>query len=404
MLETGASRLPEKARSARRAFQDLFGQGPRAGDTIAPMDFWGRWAGCAIGPWGRMALLAGLALAGCGAWPAGLEPPATLRPDPPAKASPTFVPSPIAPIPSATPTRTPTPSPTPDPYAGLTIADLAARGYGKGILEADEPVWMEPAFQRAFFTYPSDGLSIHGFMDIPAGEGPFPVVVLLHGYIRPDLYHTLTYTTRYADALARAGYFVLHPNFRNYPPSDDGPNPFRVGYAVDTLNLLALVRKQGGKPGPLEKADPRRIGLFGHSMGGGIAIRVMTVSEIPGAVVLYGAMSGDERRNYEKIMEWSDGQHGAWELSTAEGDLQRISPIYFLDRVRAAVSIHHGQADDVVPPEWSEDLCARLQALGKAVECFIYPHQRHTFAGSGDRLFLERVVAFFAVHLSASTP
>jgi dienelactone hydrolase len=113
------------------------------------------------------------------------------------------------------------------------------------------------------------------------------VVVLLHGYIRPDLYHTLTYTTRYADALARAGYFVLHPNFRNYPPSDEGPNPFRVGYAVDTLNLLALVQKQGAKPGPLEKADPRRIGLFGHSM------------------------SGDERRNYEKIMEWSDGQPGA---------------------------------------------------------------------------------------------
>ncbi len=93
-------------------------------------------------------------------------------------------------------------------------------------------------------------------MNVPQGDGPFPVVLVLHGYVDPATYNTLTYTTRYADALARAGYLVIHPNFRNWPPSDNGPEEYRVGQAVDVLNLIALVQKQGGQPGPLQHADP----------------------------------------------------------------------------------------------------------------------------------------------------
>jgi dipeptidyl aminopeptidase/acylaminoacyl peptidase len=44
------------------------------------------------------------------------------------------------------------------------------------------------------------------------------------------------------------------------------------------LNLIALIKQQGGKPGPLQLADPNAIGLWGHSMGGGVSIRVITVS------------------------------------------------------------------------------------------------------------------------------
>ena len=86
-------------------------------------------------------------------------------------------------------------------------------------------------------------------------------------------------------------------------------------------------------------------------------------------------------------------------MTTPEEDLQRISPIYHLERITAAVSIHHGEADGTVPPEWSQDLCSRLQALGKSVECFIYPGQPHTFQGEGDQLFIQRVTLFFDQHL-----
>jgi dipeptidyl aminopeptidase/acylaminoacyl peptidase len=338
---------------------------------------------------------------------AACTPATPVAPTPVAPTStPTETPTPLptstfTPTATPAPTSTPTPSPTPDPYAQYTVASLAARDYGGGTLRIEETLAVTAAFTRTLVTFPSDGLTIYGFMNVPQGEGPFPVVLVLHGYIDPAVYNTLAYTTRYADSLARAGYLTIHPNLRGYPPSDDGPDRFRVGKAIDTLNLLAIVREQGGAPGPLAQADPARIGVWGHSMGGGIALRVITVDPGVEAAVLYGSMSGDEAQNYEAILEWSDGEHGQEESETPEEALERISPINYLNRIEAAVSIHHSDADAVVPPEWSSDLCQRLQALGKTVECFTYAGLPHTFRGEGDLLFMQRTAEFFDRHLKA---
>jgi dipeptidyl aminopeptidase/acylaminoacyl peptidase len=83
------------------------------------------------------------------------------------------------------------------------------------------------------------------------------------------------------------------------------------------------------------------------------------------------------------------------ELDYPPEAFERISPIYFLDRVQAAVSIHHGKNDPDVPLAWSIDLCQRLLDLGKPVECFTYEDQRHTFYGDGDTLFMGRMIDFF---------
>jgi dienelactone hydrolase len=295
-------------------------------------------------------------------------------------------------LPSATVTLTA----TPDPYVEWTHDNLVRRAYGGGELKSVEVMADNSYFTRYLVTYPSDGLTIYGFMDKPKrGEPPYPVVIALHGYIEPDIYTTLDYTTGYADTLARAGYLVIHPNLRGYRPSDDGPNLFRVGMAVDVLNLIALIKEQGGQSGALEAAQPASIGLWGHSMGGGISIRVLTVNADIRAAVLYGSMSGDERQNYEAINRWSDGQRGNEELTIPLDVLPRISPIYYVDRIRAAVSIHHGESDELVPVKWSQDLCQRLQELSVTVECFTYPGQHHTFDDAGGELFMQRAVEFF---------
>ena len=313
--------------------------------------------------------------------------------------SPTFTPNPSA-TPTLTPvaTTTPTFTSTPDPYDGLTITDLATRSYGGGELQVVEILDVTNAFTRTLVTYPSDGLTLYGFMNIPPGEGAFPVALVMHGYVPPEPYNTLTYTTRYADALARAGYLVIHPNYRNWPPSDEGPDLFRVSHAVDALNLIAIIRDQAGQTGPLEQADPDFIGLMGHSMGGGITLRTITVSNDIQAAALYGSMSGDEAKNFERILYWSGGARGQEELDTPAEDLERISPIYHLDRITAPVSIHHGDNDGTVPLEWSLDLCEQLQALNQEVECFTYPGQPHTFQGESDQLFIQRVIDFFDQH------
>jgi dipeptidyl aminopeptidase/acylaminoacyl peptidase len=130
-------------------------------------------------------------------------------------------------------------------------------------------------------------------------------------------------------------------------------------------------------------------------MGGGISTRVITVNPEIKAAVLYAAMSGDERQNFRAIYEWSNGERGIGELSVPEEALSRISPVYFLDRIQAAVSIHHGEADELVPFDWSLDTCARLKELEKEVECFSYPGQPHTFREDGGETFMQRVVEFY---------
>jgi dipeptidyl aminopeptidase/acylaminoacyl peptidase len=302
------------------------------------------------------------------------------------------------PVPS--PVYTPTHTATPDPYEPYTIDYLTDRAYGGGEIEIIEVMSETGWFTRYLIRYPSDGLWIYGFLNVPvpdgpAGAGPYPVIIALHGYIDPSIYGTLDYTTGYADALARAGYFVLHPNLRGYRPSDDGENLFRVGMAIDVLNLIALVQAGAAPTYVMENVVTESIGLWGHSMGGGISTRVITVTDKVRAAALYAPMSGDERQNFEAINVWSGGERGLEELDFPESELVRISPVYFFDRISAAVAIYHGRADELVPLGWSIATCNSMLELGLDVRCSYYDGMPHTFYGEGNDLLIADMIAFF---------
>jgi hypothetical protein len=178
---------------------------------------------------------------------------------------------PILVLPTSTVTSLPTFPPytsTPDPYHDLSISYLGTRSYGGGEIQVHEILGEESGFTRYLFSYPSDGLAIYGFLNIPKqGVPPFPVVVALHGYIDPAVYRTLDYTTPYADILAEAGYMVFHPNLRGYAPSEDGPNLFRVGMAVDVLNLIELIKEQGGTYRAIRSSQAVRVWPVGTQHG-----------------------------------------------------------------------------------------------------------------------------------------
>ena len=294
--------------------------------------------------------------------------------------------------PSATVEPTATVSSTPDPYAELYIETLRGRTYESSIV-VGQTVAVTDAFTRSLITFTSDGLTMHGYLNMPRGEGPFPVVIVNHGYLDPAQYGTVNYMARYTDPLAAAGFLVLHPDYRGYGNSDPGPNLFRIGYAVDVLHLIAAVKT-------LPQADPNAIGLFGHSMGGGISLRVATISPDVDAVLLYGSMSGDEYANLDKLVDWT-GRADLPELSVPADVISRLAPIEALANITAAVSLHHGDNDATVPPVWSADLNDRLTELGKTVEYFSYPGQPHTFVDAGHVLLLERSVEFFRRELGS---
>lgn len=306
-------------------------------------------------------------------------------------AIPTATPEPTA---TATPEPTATPTATPDPYAGYSIDSLRLDSYGAGEIEVLETMEQTAAFTRYHIHFPSDGIVVDGFMNVPVGEGTFPVIILNHGYMPRDSYDLLTYTTKYADALANAGYLVIHPSFRNHRGSETGPNPHRIGYARDVLNLIPMARR-------LPQADGNPVGLWGHSMGGGVTLRVLTLSDQVAAAVVYGSMSADEAKNYEAIQAWrrddqNDEPNTDLPFAPTETELYRVlSPINYFSYITAPVAIHHGVLDDQVPYEWSEELATKFTEAGVLYEFFPYTNQNHNFVGDGYTLLNQRVIEFF---------
>lgn len=56
-------------------------------------------------------------------------------------------------------------------------------------------------------------------MNLPKGKGPFPVVILNHGYYPLDAYQTGNGSKLAADYLANRGFLSLAPDFRSHAGS-----------------------------------------------------------------------------------------------------------------------------------------------------------------------------------------
>ncbi len=331
------------------------------------------------------------------------------------------------PNPSATfePTETavPLPTPTPHPLTPYTISGMRQRIFSGGEIQTRAILEQNEAYTRYYIDYPSDGLTITGIMHLPTGDGPFPVLVLLHGYIDRSRYFAGADTWQAADFFARRGYLTIAPDFRSWGESDTGLSLFHTGLVADVLNLI------GSLPS-LPIADSSRIGLWGHSMGGGMATKVLTIDERIDAAVLYAPNSADDA---DLIARWGAGCLAG--ESEAAGDfcnpaeviplntppdlveaylsaaadpefLQLVSPLYHLENISAPVQIHIGTADGQslveTPPEWSAKLAEGLQNANQDVAYFSYEGQGHSFLGTSWTTLLDRTLIFFNLHLKAA--
>jgi uncharacterized protein len=310
-------------------------------------------------------------------------------------------PTPPSPTPTAIqPSPTPTITLTPAPYQQYTIDYLRQRSYGGGTIEIVNTIEASGEFTRTLIRYSSDGLTMYGSMNIPAGNGPFPVIIMLHGLGDSGAFNSLSFRSDIADALTRQGFMVIHPVMRGYPPSDSGDNTFRVGMAIDILNLIALIKAQGGQTGTLEKAAPERIGLLGQSLGGNVALRVLTVSPDVKAAVLYSSLSGNELKNSQQLYKISLEPQFQNELNTLPSLLLNISPVYYYGNITAPIQLHHGTADETVPLSWAEETCSLLSAAGKNIDCIYHEGEGHLFSNTIKAEFLESMINFYKTYLS----
>ena len=260
------------------------------------------------------------------------------------------------------------------------------------------------AYTRHAITYESGDLTISGIMNKPRGKGPFPVVVLAHGYIDPKVYVTGQGFRREQDWLARNGYVALHIDYRNHATSDKDPQAdlsMRMGYAEDVINAGLAVRES-----KLPFIDNDRLALLGRSMGGGVAFQALVIK--PGvydAAITYAATSSDTVDNFNKWQRYSPalGKRIIAEYGSPEKEpdfWRTMSARTYFSRITEPILMFHGTNDEGCAISWARATDDALTRAGKDATLVEYPGAGHYFYGPWNDS-IKRAEQFLTKHLSA---
>jgi len=331
----------------------------------------------------------------------------------PTASAPTLAPVAIStssPLPTLIPTETfiPTPIPTatPIPYP-LQIDAMRARSYPGSEIVIEHTLDPGVNYGRYIVSYLSDGLKIYALMTVPNGEKPvtgWPVVIFNHGFIPPDVYVTTERYVAYVDLIARNGYIVFRSDYRGHGNSEGvaGGAYSTPDYTVDVLNAVASMKRY-------PDADPNRIGMWGHSMGGYITLRSMVITDDIKAGVIWGGVVA----SYPDLLtRWRRGtgssvpptpRPGSWRTTLIDtfGSPEEnpefwnsISANSYLTDLSGPIQLHHGTADADVPLEFSELLFYQMLEAKQYVELYKYDGDNHNISNYFSTA-MQRTIEFF---------
>lgn len=327
------------------------------------------------------------------------------------------------------PTSTPQPSPalaTPTPAQtpleqtdwkavgqALTIASMRQRVYPGSAITIEQTLAPGANYSRYVASYRSDGLKIYALFTVPTGPKPasgWPVIVFNHGYIPPEVYRTTERYVDYVDGFARNGYIVFKSDYRGHG-SSEGEAIGGYGapdYTVDVLNAVASLKKYAD-------ADPNRIGMWGHSMGGYITLRSMVINKDVKVGVIWGGVVG----SYNDIMNnWHSPVREVPTNARARRWRQGITDVYgtpqtnptfwnsisansYLADLSGPLQLDHSVTDEEVPVEFSQTLYKQIQAAGKTIELYTYPGDNHNISANF-RVAMDRSLQFFDKYLKTT--
>jgi len=283
-----------------------------------------------------------------------------------------------------------------DRAAGVTVAVVAdGRSGGELVLVSGDGVTRLTGFARGLDPLPMaeltahapDGYPVHGWVTVPEGEGPHPVVLMIHGGPFAPYGHQLFDETQ---VYAAAGYAVVMCNPRGSSGYGHEHGRAIIGAvgevsATDVLAFLDAALED-------ERLDSSRVGVMGGSHGGFMTTWI-------------AAHHGGRFRAAisERAVNAIDSFHGSSDIgSLFPGPLYgppeawaKASPLTYADRIDVPFLIIHSEEDWRCPVEQAQRLFVALKLRGHETEMLLFPGEGHELSRSG--LPSHRVARFEAV-------
>ncbi len=261
----------------------------------------------------------------------------------------------------------------------------------------DTDTFVEPELVR-FESF--DGLSAPAWVYKPEGEGPFPVVVSIHG--GPESQARPSFSSTYQMWLAKLGVAVVVPNVRgsagygkSYLAMD---NAFKRENSVRDIG--ALLDWIATRP----DLDAERVAVFGGSYGGYmvLASAVHYSERLKAAVDIVGISSfvtflentEDYRRDLRRV------EYGDERDPEMRAHLEKISPLNNVERIAVPMLVVQGENDPRVPVTEAEQIVEALREKGETVWYMNALNEGHGYRRKENRdVYQQAVALFFRRHL-----
>jgi acetyl esterase/lipase len=280
-----------------------------------------------------------------------------------------------------------------------TLSEAARKEYAYGLAQRDKWLPKLPKGAVTVLDLPYEDNPVEGRhpasvqkldLYVPPGEGPFPLVVWIHGGAWKG--GNKEQGGAYAAAqLLPEGIALASIDYRFVA---DAPFP---GMFQDCIDAVAFLRSHAAT----YRLDPARVGVWGESAGGHAA-GVVAMAEgdtrfpnsgppVQAAVLWYGfydLTQGNKPISYSSLY----GNRGPYDEAAAK----QISPVYLIHPGVPPVLIARGDQDTTAPLDQSEKMAAALKEAGVDVTFTKYPAYAHNLWHPDS---LAEVVAFFKLHL-----
>jgi len=248
--------------------------------------------------------------------------------------------------------------------------------------------------------YPArDGMTIYGYLTLPAGLAPqrLPMVLLVHG---GPWHRDFWGYNPWAQWLANRGYVVLQSNFRGstgYGKQyiNAGDRQWAGAMHTDLLDAKDWAVKRG-------LADPDRVCIMGGSYGGYATLAGLAFS--PDAFCCGVDIVGPSNLNtlLATIPPYWSTMVAAFHkrMGADEEFLNSQSPLFKAQEIKAPLMIGQGANDPRVKQAESDQIAAAVRANGQPVEYYNFPDEGHGFLRPENNMaFNAAVEQFLAKYL-----